>query len=1298
MRRTRLILTTALMSLTISTFGFSQTTNATLGGTVTDASGALIPGVTVTVTNTGTGLVQTYLTNEAGVYQFASLQTGTYKVDVELTGFQKIVINNLPLGIGDRARQNFTLKVAQQSTQVDVSYDANTELKSTTASVGTVLSQSQLTDLPLGSRNIQALIGLSAGTGPQGDDGTISGNFAGGRISAVNVTRDGFVNSDGRYTHGEFAQTYTSPDLVEEVKIITSSVDAENGRGSGQVQMATRSGTNSYRGSVFYTNRNSMFDANTWANNLTGLTKDFENRNQFGGRIGGPIIKNKTFFFFLIDEQRDVQKTSVVGTVLTDAARQGFFRYYSGLTNQNAAQTNPSVNLDGSPRNGAPLCFNLFNNIAPSTTCDGTPGTPRDLNRNSIHPFVTNVVLANMPHPNDFTVGDGLNTAGIRFTRRVYGMDVADGNSNDQNNRDQFNVRIDHNFSANHKLSGVWTQERSIDHSTQAGLRSWPNGFDGGHNKWPRQYTLSFVSTISPTMLNEFRFGLRRSAIASWSPSNVGKALDGTGAPNALGAEAAKYIQSVNNIPIYIGAASLGFAGFMNQTGGFAQNRSSRSPLWQYGDNFSWSRGKHALKMGVEFRRDQSTGWNDNNMQPLATLGTATCAGCGIPAAAINSLPGISTNNTLAGNLLSQMAGAVSSVAEGFDIPDATATQFLGYADGYVSHDRDWHSNEASLFFKDDWKFSKNFTMNLGIHWEYFGVPYEGKGRAGRAVGSNETGACGISCGSLTAFQFVGKNSPNPDQLLYNNDFNNFAPSVGISYSLPWFGEGKTVIRAGYGWSYTGGALKSANTIVDAIAGSSPGATLINAGAGISWTPSTYANLSTISLPIPQSPATGAATVPVLSPVPINNHASTLAVYSTNRINPYIQNFNLEIQRELSKTLTVSVSYVGSTGTHLNGGQNLNAIDITKLVINGETFLDAFNTTRDGGNSPFFATLLAGSSVPNSAALRASTTYDPAIVADTPGTLAAALSTNNQGSLYAANVGHNFFQRNPQFSTVNYYDNSFSSSYHSLQVEVTKRMSQGLTSQFTYTFSKTLDVSDGDAIYAPRDINNVSMDRSRAGFDRTHVISANSTYALPFGGNRAFLADAPGWAKKVVENWTMGGILSYSSGSPLTITGNSGTTWNGGPGNVQLVGDFPGINPTTVTSGVGLQYFSGILTNQADTTNALVSGSGNTSPYTGKMITDLNGQPIFVNAQAGTVGNLSKNTFDGPISVGLDMNLIKRVKISETKEFELRVDTVNILNHANLGSPSTNINAATFGTITTSSGARRFTFSTRLSF
>jgi len=268
--RFRIILA-VLIGAAVSVNAVAQTTNATLGGTAGDASGALIPGVTVTATNTATGIVSTAITNEAGVYQFASLQTGTYKVQAELPGFQTQVVNNFTLGIGQQARLNFTLQLGAVTQSVEVSVAADTELKTTSASVATVLPQTQLQDLPLGSRNIQNLLLTMAGTGPQsldiGSSGEIDGNFAGGRTSAVNVTRDGFVNSDGRYTHGEFSQTYTSPDLVEEVKVVTAGVDAENGRGAGQVQMVTRSGGNNFRGSAVWTNRNSALDANNFFNN-----------------------------------------------------------------------------------------------------------------------------------------------------------------------------------------------------------------------------------------------------------------------------------------------------------------------------------------------------------------------------------------------------------------------------------------------------------------------------------------------------------------------------------------------------------------------------------------------------------------------------------------------------------------------------------------------------------------------------------------------------------------------------------------------------------------------------------------------------------------------------------------------------------------------------------------------------------------------------------------------------------------------------------------------------------------------
>src|SRR5947208_4108642 len=227
---------------------FAQTTNATLGGTVSDPTRALIPGVTVTATNTQTRIVNTSVTNETGAYQFASLQTGIYKVTAELPGFQTQVYNDVTLGVSQQVRLNFTLQVGTQSQSVEVNVAADTLIATTSSSVGSVLPEYKLRDLPLSTRNALDLVATTAGI--QGS------SFAGARTVGVNTVRDGVPVSDGRYDVGVSASTYVSPDLVEEVRVIVAPADAEMGRGSGQVQMATRSGTNQFRGSVFWTNRN----------------------------------------------------------------------------------------------------------------------------------------------------------------------------------------------------------------------------------------------------------------------------------------------------------------------------------------------------------------------------------------------------------------------------------------------------------------------------------------------------------------------------------------------------------------------------------------------------------------------------------------------------------------------------------------------------------------------------------------------------------------------------------------------------------------------------------------------------------------------------------------------------------------------------------------------------------------------------------------------------------------------------------------------------------------------------------
>src|SRR5262245_3812056 len=292
-----------IVSLLVSPCAFGQV-NAVLTGTVADASGALIPGVEVTAKNINTGITDTRVTNETGNFVFPSLQPGNYTLQAALSGFQTASYNNVVLGQGQQVRLNFQLQVAGGAQNVEVTIAADTLLATTSASVGNVLPDSAVVNLPLSSRNVLDLVQTTPGvvvTNNAFNAPTVS--FGGTPLSQVNTTRDGLVTNDGRYnnSNGAYSAVYTSPDMVEEIRITANNVDPALGRGSAQVQMRTRAGTNEIHGALFYANNNSAFTAQPWFSNRDRVPKSYQNRNQFGGRVGGPIIKNKAFFFVLID-------------------------------------------------------------------------------------------------------------------------------------------------------------------------------------------------------------------------------------------------------------------------------------------------------------------------------------------------------------------------------------------------------------------------------------------------------------------------------------------------------------------------------------------------------------------------------------------------------------------------------------------------------------------------------------------------------------------------------------------------------------------------------------------------------------------------------------------------------------------------------------------------------------------------------------------------------------------------------------------------------------------------------------
>ena len=1320
----RIFLACAIL-LAICSNAAPQTTNATLGGTVTDPTKALIPGVTITATNTQTGIVSTGITNESGSYNFPSLQSGTYKVSATLPGFQTQTYNDVVLGVSQQVRLNFSLEVGTQAQTVDINVSPDTLIATTSSSIGAVLPEYKVRDLPTASRNALDLVGTTAGT--QGS------NFAGGRLTQLNTTRDGIPVSDGRYDIGASTTTYVSPDLIDEIKVIVAPADAETGRGSGQIQMSTRSGTNDFHGSLFWANRNSKLSANSWNNNFQGVPKNYYNGNQFGGRVGGPIIKNKTFFFFLYDGQRFVTKSYFNGLVLTEQARQGNFRYFPGVQNGNALSNVPTVDRSGNPVKPSTATGDLTTVSLFGRNVNGV-FTPWDPNRAGFDPSGwVPYLFGRMPLPNDYTIGDGMNTAGIRWLRRVEGEDSTNGDGNDTN-RDQYNVRIDHNFNAKHKASFSGSWERNSAQSAQAGLTNWPGGYNGTISRKPHVLTASVVSTLSPNLLNEFRMGARKNWTYVWASFLR---------PDAEGDAARAILPQQNGIP-FIPQHNVLTNNIITGFGG-ASTRGQTSPLYNFSDTLSWTKGKHAFKGGFELRLTSSRGFNGSEDPSLYAMPLVAVGASGVPVSGISTIPGIGGNQTLAQNILTDLAGSVSNVtlSNAFNVVSSDDMTFKPQA-----RIKDFHQNEWGVFFKDDWKFRNDLTINVGIRYDYYGVPYEHSGLNAVPVGGS-AGLFGISGSSLadlwqpgrmagkpTDLQLAGKNSPNPDTPFYNNDWNNFAPALGISWTLPWFGKGKTVLRAGYGINYQGAA--SYNAGLSLLTGNNQGLSytqnLTTLGLG-----ATYLNFSSPNLPVPVPVPTGVAP---LTREPFDVRTNALAGYDDDRVNPYMQNWNLEIQREIARNFTFEVRYVGSKGTHLLGGISINDVNIYENGI-----LEAFNITRAGGDAPLFNQILNGITLnaatnPNpalgqgtvngttltgSAALRANTTFRSFLANGNVGQFASALNsstivTGKAGGLLAKNgFPDNFIVANPQYAAVVMTSNPGSSTYHAMTLQLTKRLTHGFTYSFGYTWSRAIGEQAGDGNMEYVDPRNWRLNKTLLSFHRTHDIRSNGTVELPFGPNRKFLSGAPSFVSRIVERWQLGGIFSWSSGAPTTLTAsNSELTWTQipvtlalarTPNTPNILGAFPKSSGKLTYTSNGATYFPD-LKQIADPAGSDVTASQTLrSAFTNQILQDANGNTVLSSPAPGVVGTLGRQWIEAPAHANFDVNLVKRIRLAESKELEIRVDAVSVMNNPrwNFVNGGTDINNINFGRLTAAdpTGAnqadntiagRRFTFTARLNF
>jgi hypothetical protein len=454
-----------------------------------------------------------------------------------------------------------------------------------------------------------------------------------------------------------------------------------------------------------------------------------------------------------------------------------------------------------------------------------------------------------------------------------------------------------------------------------------------------------------------------------------------------------------------------------------------------------------------------------------------------------------------------------------------------------------------------------------------------------------------------------------------------------------------------------------------------------------------------------------------LTPVPLTARNINIQGWDDDKVVPYVQNFNLSIQHQIGANMVVEVGWIGNKGTKLRGAIELNEPNIFE---NG--LLQAFNLTRAGGDSPLFDQMLDGIQIGNitvgtngsgSAALRAFSATDQWFANGDVASLAewfhtTPTGTGENGGLIRTNgFPENFVAVNPQFEDVRLHGNYDNSIYHSLQAKVTRRFSQGMSGQFSYTWSKNLGYSLGgnafasDTTASSRDPRNRSLSRGLLGFHRTHGFKGNATWALPFGPNRAVLSQAPSWVHRVVEGWEIATIFSWTSGSPMSFTsGRETLAGNADNNTANLVGSLPSdLGYVQVRDGF-VEYFSNLSIQDAPIPDFGADPNNLANDFGNRVVVDSAGNTVLRNPEPGTTGNTAWNLpgLEGPASLGLDVALSKGIQIGETTMFTIRADAINILNKPQWNNPNTDINSSNFGRITNAGGTRTFIISARIDF
>ncbi|HZL57844.1 MAG TPA: TonB-dependent receptor [Bryobacteraceae bacterium] len=703
-------------------------------------------------------------------------------------------------------------------------------------------------------------------------------------------------------------------------------------------------------------------------------------------------------------------------------------------------------------------------------------------------------LLAQYPTPNTNSVGDGLNTAGYLFNNPVPSLE------------DQFTIKGDHRVNENNSLFLRWSWQRnsSIDNlnSADATFPGQPQGSQGGH-RWG--FSTGYTATITPNLVNIFTAGHQSSLVAFNRPNR----------PNG---------------PVFLfqsGWTSIPFTAF-------AQGRNS--PVNQFNDTLSWTKGNHTLKFGASLEFTQQYGYNYAGVYP--NVSTSTLNGAGVPTSVIPA--GLtSAQTTTFNNLYNDLLGRVSSVAQTY-YSDLASYQPAGTP---LSHGIDY--NYYGFFAQDEWRYNRKLTLNYGVRWDYYGSPHEINGQQGTL--NNIAQVNGINNVDNLTVQKSGS--------WFNKDLNNFAPRFGFAYDLT--GDGKTAIRGGYGIFYD----RAIGAAISDIDGSTPG---FSYGATVFPDQNGGDLRYSQGIPVASTP----------SPTPTLTPAATRSISSIYVLNPnlktgYVQSYNLTIQRQLPWNNTLQVAYVGNEGSKLFYNRNVNQPQVTPDFVTAFNQLAAYagNTATPvpAGNlfvqvygSPGAAVTAVGSSNLTQANV---------------GGVINTLDVTNYAKLNAAGISEYYFRHYPQFQTVILGTNDGRSNYNSMQVRLVHN-SKNIQVAANYTFSKSIDNTsvEGNGFTSAVDNYNLHLNRAVSDFDRRHSLNALFTYTLPIGHGQKFGGNMPKFLDTAIGGWNLGGTLIDQSGYPFSVASQH-STFPGGTTYATYTGTNTSIGQVSEQGG-GVYYFT----------------------------------------------------------------------------------------------------------------------------